>query len=268
MSIRKNAAKKIALFVFIIGIFQFADAGYSMTPLITILEPSKNITSAEVVIKFEKGDAKVPVAVELKVKGREVSRDGLKLLYPEDKGADNFVVYPAQIVLLPGESQRVQIKWVGEAIPKKEIAYGLIAEQAPVKLGDEENARIKAEGRLIMLLRYEGVVVVRPADVRPNTVVDSVGTKVDSVGATRLVLVFSNKGTALQKFSGMTLHVTPLDKNNKMIINKSVEYKPVLNPDQTKHSIFAGFSRKIDVAWPDKLSVGPVKVSVEFETEK
>jgi fimbrial chaperone protein len=268
MSIRKNAVKKISLFVFIIGISQFADAGYSMTPLITILEPSKNITSAEVVIKFEKGDAKIPIAVELKVKGREVSRDGSKIIYWEDKSTDNFVVYPSQIVLLPGESQRVQIKWVGDAIPKKEIAYGLIAEQAPVKLGDEENARIKAEGRLIMLLKYEGVVVVRPAGVRPNTVVDSVGSKVDSTGATRLVLVLSNKGTALQKFFGMKLHVTPLDKNNKMVMNKSVEYKPVLKPEQTKHSIFAGFCRKIDVAWPDKLPVGPVNVLAEFETVK
>ena len=267
MFMGKFTVLKTAPVVLILSVFQSAHAGYSMTPMITILEPSKSITSAEVVIKSEQGDAKVPMAIELKVKGRRF-RDGLKILYPDDKSADNFAIYPSQIVLMPGESQRVQIKWVGEAIPKKEIAYGLIAEQAPVKLGDEDKARTKAEGRLNILVRYEGIIVVRPAGTKANVVVDSALSKADSTGAMRLVLLLDNKGTALQKFTGMKLRVTPVDKNGKMIVNKSVVYNPALVPAQTKHSVFAGYCRKIDVAWPPGLAVGPVKVAAEFEAEK
>jgi fimbrial chaperone protein len=268
MFICRIAALKVVLFVLSLSIYQSAHAGYSMTPLITILEPSNHITSAEVVIKFEQGDAKVPMAIELKVKGREVSLDGSTVLYHEDKSTDDFVVYPSQVVLLPGESQRVQIKWVGESIPKKEITYGLIAEQAPVKLGDEDKVRTKAEARIIVLLRYEGIIAVRPAGIKPNIVVDSTYSRVDSTGAAHLVLLLENTGTGLQKLAGMKLQVTPIDKNGKTIVNKSVMYKPELAPAQTKNSIFAGFHRKIDVPWPSDLPVGPVKVRAEFEAEK
>jgi fimbrial chaperone protein len=268
MFIRRISAIKMLLSVLSLGIFQSGHAGYSMTPLVTILDLSSKNPSAEVMIKYEKGDAKIPLAVELKVKGREVSLDGSTVLYHEDKSADNFVVYPSQIVLMPGENQRVQIKWVGESMPIKEISYGLIAEQAPVKLGDEDVKRTKAEGRLYILVRYEGIILVRPAGIKPNTNVDSAGPKMDSTGKAHLVVLLNNTGTARQILQGIKLQVTPLDKNGKMIINKSVAYKPILPDSQIKQKLYAGFRRRLDMPWPPGLDVGPVKVTAEFETEK
>ncbi|MDD5675286.1 MAG: hypothetical protein PHC61_14040, partial [Chitinivibrionales bacterium] len=239
-----------------------------MTPLITILEPSTGNTSAEVVVQYEQGDAKVPLAIELKVKGREISLDGSKVNYLEDKSVDNFVVYPSQIVLMPGEAQRVQVKWVGETLPNKEITYGLIADQAPVKLGDEDKPRTKAEGRVNILTRYEGIIVVRPAGVRPNTIVDSAGLKKDSAGVAHLVLLLKNTGTGMQKLSGMKVRVTPLDSHGKIIPEKSTTFAPKLRSEQSQHSIFAGFTRKLDVPWPAGIPVGPVRAAVEFAKEK
>jgi len=268
MPIKRIVEAGICSLVLLLSIFKSSHAGYSMSPLVTILDLSSKNPSGEVLVKFEQGDAKVPLAVELKVKGREVSLDGSTVEYPDDKSADNFVVYPSQIVLLPGESQRVQIKWVGESMPKKEIAYGLICEQAPVKLGDEDKPRTKAEGRLYILVRYEGMILVRPAGIRPNTIVDSAGPKVDSTGKTHLVFTLNNTGTARQIIKGLKLQVTPLDKSGKMIFSKSVSYKPNVPDSQTKQKLYAGFRRRLDMPWPENVFVGPVKVTAEFEPEK
>jgi fimbrial chaperone protein len=268
MFIGRITAFRILSLVLFLSIFKSGHAGYSMSPLVTILDLSSKNPSGEVVIKYEQGDAKVPLAVEMKVKGREVSFDGARVLYHEDKASDDFVVFPSQIVLLPGETQRVQIKWVGESIPKKEIAYGLICEQAPVKLGDEDKPRTKAEGRLYILVKYEGIILVRPGGIKPNTSVDSAGPKVDSTGKAHLVMVLNNTGTARQVLKGMKIQVTPLDKNGKMIFNKTLTYVPDVPDSQNWQKLYAGFRRKLDFPWPDKLPVGPVKVSAEFEPEK
>jgi fimbrial chaperone protein len=267
MVIRKIAAIKIMPVVLILCIFQSSHAGFSMTPLIVTLEPSKQITTGEVVIKFE-GEVKAPTAIEIKVKGREVAQDGVTVLYPEDKSTDDFVVYPSQIVLMPGEMQRVQIKWVGESMPKKEISYGLIAEEAPIKLGDENEARTKPMGRVIITGRYEGAIVVLPGGGKPNTVVDSAKSGLDTAGNNRLILLINNKGSGRQKLRGLKLQITPLDKNGKMVFNKSLDYKPIIPDELTKQSLFPGYLRRLIMPWPPGLPVGPIKVTVGFEAEK
>jgi fimbrial chaperone protein len=246
-----------------IGLYTTALGGYSLNPLITILDISKKETSAEVIVKFE-GEVKAPVAIELKVMGREVSLDGKTVVYHDDKSADNFVVYPAQIVLMPGDIQRVQVKWVGDSMPSKEIAYGLISEEAPLKIGDEEDKRDKAEARLLIRARYEGIIVLRPAGIKPIVVVESTVSKTDSLGKPRLILTLHNKGTGLQNLTGMKLRIAPISSGGKTISNKSITYTPQLSKEQTKHSIFSGFYRTIDLPWPSEIPVGPVNVGVDF----
>jgi fimbrial chaperone protein len=247
------------------SLFQSAHASYSLNPLITVLEVSAKKVSSTVTIKHENDD-KIPAAIELKVKIREIDIDG-KIVYKEDKSTANFVIYPSQIILYPGDMQKVQVQWVGDTIPKKEIVYGLIAEPAPIKIGDEQKERKTAEGRVIVLTRYEGIIVVRPSGIQPNIVVDSSYSKIDTTGKRRLVLVFSNNGTALQSFQGMKLQITPLNSNGKPA-SGMVEYTPELSHDQTKHSLFAGFRRKLDMAWPVGVKEGAVSVKAIFAKQK
>jgi fimbrial chaperone protein len=252
------------MLVFLLHV-QPAHAGYSMTPLVTTLDLSKNITSAEVLIKSETGDAKIPMAIELKVKARDVDTNGTRVLYRDDGSDKNFVVYPSQIVLMPGETQRVQIKWVGDAMPKKEIAYGLIAEQAPVKLGDEDAVRTQAMGRINVLVRYEGAIIVIPPGVQSRVVVDSAVAGKNKEGKNRLLLTIHNAGTGRQTMIGMKLRVSQLDKSGKIVPKADFTFKPVLTSQQTKQSLFPGYTRKLDLAWPSGVRVGPVKATIEFE---
>lgn len=263
MNTQKKDFIKTCVFIASFGLFTTVSGGYSLNPLITILDISKKQTSAEVVVKFE-GEVKTPVAVELKVTGREISLDGKKVLHHEDKSAENFIVYPAQIILMPGDIQRVQVKWVGDSIPLKEITYGLIAEETPMKIGDEEDKREKAEARLLMRARYEGVIVLRPAGVKPNVIVESTASKTDSLGKPRLLLTLHNKGTGLQNLAGMKIRIAPISKDGKSISTKSITYTPQLSKEQTNHSIFAGFYRTLDLPWPSDIPVGPVNAVVDF----
>jgi P pilus assembly chaperone PapD len=247
--------------------FQSVHAGYSMTPLITILEPSNKKMSDVVILKYE-GDVKSPVAIELKVMGREISVDGKVVYNKDDKSINNLVVYPAQVVLMPGDVQRVQIKWVGDTVPAREVAYGLIAAQAPVKLGDEDKERSTAQGRINILTRYEGIIVVRPKNARPSTSVQAAGPKADEKGKTLLIITLKNSGTGLQKLQGMKLQLMPASKPGQSQSAGSYLYKPELTNEQSKHSIFAGFSRTLELPWPPQVPVGPVQATVSFDEAK
>lgn len=263
MSVLKNSLLQTTAMLMTLGLFTIVQGGYSLNPLITILEISKKQTSSEVIIKFE-GDVKAPVALELKVMGREVSLDGKTVVHHEDKAGDNFVIYPAQIVLMPGEIQRVQVKWVGDSIPSTETTYGLIAEEAPLKIGDEDEKRNKAEARITIRARYEGIIVLRPAGVKPNVVVESTSSRTDSLGKPRLIVTLHNKGTGLQNLSDIKLRIAPASKDGRAATNKSIIYTPQLIKEQTKHSLFAGYYRTLDVQWPSEIPVGPVNVGVDF----
>jgi fimbrial chaperone protein len=253
----------LSAFILLVGFVARIDAGYSLSPMITILEPSDNKNSGVVVLKHE-GDVKAPAAIELKIMKREIDERG-KVEYVEDKSANNFVVYPSQVILFPGDIQRVQVQWVGDAIPRSEIAYGLIAEQAPIKLDDENKERKTAQGMVTVLTRYEAIIVVRPAGIKANIVVKSAVSSTDSAGSPRMLLTLANTGTGMQKLAGMKLKVSPLNKNGQMTAAKSITYIPELTNLQTKHSIFAGYSRTIDIPWPSAVPVGPVRAVATFD---
>jgi fimbrial chaperone protein len=231
--------------------------------MITILEPGAKKTSAVVTVKHE-GNVQAPVAVELKITSREIDMNG-EVVHAEDKSSENFVLYPSQIILLPGDIQRVQIQWVGDSLPSRETAYGLIAQEAPIKLDDQNKERATPQGMVTVLTKYEAIVVLRPAGTRPDVVAESAKPETANGNETKLILVLHNKGTALQKLKGMKLQVTPLNSNGQMIVGRSISYKPELTADQTKHSLFAGYRRRFELPWPSGLSVGPVRVAVDFD---
>jgi P pilus assembly chaperone PapD len=140
-----------------------ANAGYSLSPMITILEPMDGKASAEIELKFI-GDVKVPVAVELTLKVREIDING-NVVNVDDKSVNNISVFPTQIVLMPDDVQLVQVQWVGETVPKKEIAFSLISVEAPVKTEEPKEKPTKAVGMVTLLTKYVAIVVVRPRGI-------------------------------------------------------------------------------------------------------
>jgi P pilus assembly chaperone PapD len=163
--------------------------------------------------------------------------------------------------------QMVFIQWAGSAHPDKELVYSLIAENVPIELrsakkDEEDMAKARIEVRT--LVRYEGLIFVRPPKVTPDVVVESANVEMDEAGKPHLILVLYNRGAARQKLTGMSLIVAPV-QGEQVSVDKAVAYKPPLPKDQTTHSLYAGYRRRCDLPWPESIPVGPVKVTVTFE---
>ncbi len=165
------------------------------------------------------------IAVKVSVFRRNMNEKGEETL--EDSSGD-FLIYPAQSILNPGESRSVRIKWQGGAVRKQEKAYRIIAEQLPVDFRQEENR--SNGGGIRFTFRYEGSLYVVPpgaeADIKllsiesvpgekiirevvrtvtreipsedpegaPQIITEEIVEQVEEEGPSRLKLLFENAG--------------------------------------------------------------------------
>lgn len=100
-----------------------------------------------------------PAAVEISMKRRQMSISGADELTDAD---EHFNVFPAQVVLAPGQVQVVRVQYVGPANLNAEVAYRLIAEQLPVDVGQAA----QNGGRMRLLVKYVASVYVMPSGAR------------------------------------------------------------------------------------------------------
>jgi P pilus assembly chaperone PapD len=245
--------------------FSWAYASFFVSPQIITLEPTGR-KSQEWASVRHMGDTDLPMAIEMRVVKRELDISG-RVFHISDETDENFVIYPAQMILYPGEMQMVYVQWAGNALPDKELVYSLIVENVPIDLksakkDEEEKAKARIEVRT--LVRYEGLIFVRPPKVTPDVVVESANVEMDEAGKPQLIVVLYNQGSARQKLGGMSLTVVPVQGDHAEV-DKAVAYKPPLPKDQTTHSLYAGYRRRCVIPWPESIPVGPVKVTVTFE---
>ncbi len=250
--------------------------GYSIEPWILILEPAQKKMSQVITVKYEGGSTAPktqelgpsrsdPVPVEISVVKREIALDGT-ISYPTEKQDDDFVVYPSQLILYPGDLQKVQVQWVGSKIPSAETVYGLIAMQLPINLPVDENVKTPI-GSMNLLTRYEGIVVMRPAGIKPQVNVDTSFALKDSAGNTHLISILNNKGNGLLSFKKLRLTVIPLDEKGKLHMQDKIEVKPDYNQPYAKQALFAGNVRRFDIPWPKDFPIGPIKAFVVYDSE-
>jgi fimbrial chaperone protein len=250
-------------------------ANFTMDPWIMVLEPERNKISEVLTLKYIGGDGGLPgpgpkpsgsdvspVPVELSVQAREVDVDGSVKIFPS-KASEDFVIFPSQLILYPGDVQKVQLQWAGTTLPQKEISFSLIATQLPMDLGKEKERSKSAKAMLNVLTRYQGVLILRPAKTQPKVTVDSVAAKTDTTGS-KLVLMLKNNGTGRQKLENMTVRIIPKDADGKLVLAKTRSYQPNMDLKAAKQSLFAGFKRKLELPWPEQVPVGPVQASVTF----
>jgi len=250
-------------------------ATFNMDPWIATLEPHKGGLSQILTLSYTedkpigggeyatKPPTSRPVAVEISLLPREVDSNGT-VFFPSGKTTNDFLVFPSQIVMFPGEIQKVQIQWVGNSIPIQEVAYGLIAAQLPVKLDINPDTLKTAVAMIEVLTRYEGVLMIRPGNVKPETVVDTCYFHDDSSG-TQMVLWIKNKGSGMQRLNDITVSVTPYSKNNKLEFSSRVQFQPEISNKLTKQSLFPGQRRRLIFAWPKNVPVGRVAAGISFK---
>lgn len=221
---------------------------YRVVPLTIDLEPAGRGAQGQFRVI---NDTPSPVALQVTIQKRETAPDGSDVLTPVDEG--QFLLFPPQMVLRPGQSQAVRVQWRGDAAPASELAFRIITEQLPINLQRER----QGGAQVTLLLRYEGTLYVSPPNAAPNIAVEGAEPATDDKGEQRLSVTVKNQGTRHALLGNLKLNVTAG--------GQSVTMSPEQLEGMNGANILAGATRRFSVAWPAGLPVGPVQVGLEFE---
>lgn len=214
---------------------------FRLVPIEMEFEPSGR--GATQIFRLE-NENREPVAVEVRVMARSQDADGQDVLA---EAPDDWVVFPEQVILEPGQNQSVRVQWVGNAAPAKELAYRLIAEQLPVDIGKAP----PQGGQVRLLVRYVASLYVMPQGVRPNVAVASAARTADG----KLEVVVQNAGTSRQILREPTL---TLQAGGKTVSLKADQLEGLAG-----ENVLAGTTRRFLLPWPAGLAAGPVTASLK-----
>ena len=162
---------------------------------------------------------------------------------------DNFVVFPAQVILQPGQEQAIRVQWIGDPAPSQELAFRLIAEQLPIDLGEAQ----EEGGQMKLLVRYIASLYVVPDGAAPEVALVSAVPSSDGAG---LELVFENSGSAHALLSELVLTIA--GGGGEVVLTKG-QLEGVAG-----QNVLAGRTRQSVIAWPAGIAPGPVTATFTY----
>ena len=169
-----------------------------------------------------------------------------------------FSLFPASVVLEPGQSRAVRLSWRGSAKVERELAYRILAEQVPVDF-----AAPAAEGRtdqvnIDIFLRYLGAVYVKPAGAAPD-----IAAAVERTGDPgRVNLVVENRGTGHVVLKNLRVALSGSGTGGSAAYEVGQDQLAALS----NANMLAGSRRVHPVTLPPDFPEGPLSADIEFET--
>jgi fimbrial chaperone protein len=221
-------------------------AAFRLIPIEMNFEPSGR--GATQIFRLE-NDAQTPVAVEISIIGRGQDVDGEDV---KQSGSDDWVIFPEQLILEPGQNQSVRVQWIGTATPERELPFRLIAEQLPIDIGQ---APVQG-GQVRLLVQYKASLYVVPPGAKPKLTVLSAGPTKLSDGGTVLELRVENNGTAHQILRDPTLTL--------QAGGRSVSVKADQLGGLAGENLLAGVTRRFLLPWPKELPTGPLTATIDL----
>lgn len=223
-------------------------SAFQVTPISRDFDPSGKGASQSFQVVNDRDEQ---VTVTIKVATREVDADGNEVHNP----TKDFSVFPTEIVLPPRGTQIVRAKWLGDASPKNELAYRLIAEETPLK-----TRRDTPGASIFMTVRYVGSLYVVPKGARANVSVLS-ARPVTADGKPMLEVMVQNNGTAHAILENPTLTV------KSGAVTKTIKAED-MNGRLAGENVLAQHQRRLTVAWPGEFPSGPVEASLVFDQQR
>lgn len=253
-----KSGKKLGLFLSLfLGLNLFnsplvlAGGNFNLEPIQVEFTPSGSLATQSFMFTST-GDK--PVAIQLGMVTREISLDGTEINTDAD---DQFLIYPPQLVIPPGEQQAVRITWLGDPIPTKELAFRIIAEQVPVDLTEIKQTEGGKTVSVKILFRYMGSVYIKPEGVASKLVLESASSQKDKAGADKLVLNVANQGTAHRLLRNIKVMVTA-GSGQSITLAGEKQLEGVLG-----ENILADSKRQFVLPWPKELPFGPVTATFD-----
>lgn len=185
-------------------------------------------------------------AVEISIKSRSMKEDGTDILKDAE---DDFTIQPAQLVLQPGQVQSIRVQWLGKEVPRRELAYRLIAEQLPIDIG----AQAPQGGRVRLLVTYVASVYVVPAGAQAQLAIAGAEFRPENGG--RLRVTVENRGTARRILKDIRLRLAGAFGT---LVLDDAGLKGM-----SGENVLGGHRRTFDLAAPRGLTGGPLTASFD-----
>jgi fimbrial chaperone protein len=239
----------LTLFLLLVNIqpsfaFKISPISRTFTPIGTEATQSYELTS----------DRDEPEAIQMSVVKREMDIDGKENYTPAD---DDFLIYPPQIILKPNTKQTVQVTWVGDSNPTKELNYRLVSEQVPINLTKPEVGKpTKITAKVNILLRYMGSLYVRPENVEPKLVLEGVTVQKEKDKPV-IAITFDNQGSARATLTNFKLDLT---SGGKTVALTTEQLK-----DITNQNILANHKRRFVIPYPADLPQGTLTATFDYK---
>lgn len=237
---------------------------YTVTPNSVTLRPVGGDSSA--FLQLENKGTKA-AAVEITINEHHKDLDG-QTISGKDAG-DDFIIYPAQLVMVPGDEAGVQVRWIGGPALDAEQAYTLVSREVPIPrkpTGEELERAAGIRVDVTVLLNYEVRVYVTPPGAKPKVVVESVTERPslarDGPGeaeSAQLEVILANQGTAHASLRAGSLLLVPLGPGGVLLKAQAVTVPAGEIPALTPH-LLAGERRRLLIPRPAGLPAGPIRV--------
>jgi len=237
-------------------------SAYTVTPNLLLLGPSGGESSA--FLHLENKGQKA-VAIEITINEHRKDLDGNTVAGGREAD-DDFIIYPAQLVMMPGDEVNAQVRWVGDPAPGTERTFTYVTRQIaiPRKAGADPEGGAGMRVDVTVLVNYEGRIYVTPRGAKPEVVVESVTERTQATGgptgaqATLLEVVLANRGTAHLSMAAKSLVLEPLGPTGTPLTLHGVVLHARDVPGMSLH-LLAGDRRRLLIPRPAALPAGPVR---------
>ncbi|MBN91999.1 MAG: fimbria/pilus periplasmic chaperone [Nisaea sp.] len=221
---------------------------YDLKPIVVQLEPSGPGSSQTMVIS---NTHTVPIAIEVKAFRRKQLPSGDDELTPED---EDLLIYPPQMVLPPETSQSFQVRWVGEPVVDRELAFRIVTEQLPIKF--EKKSAGERTADVTVRYRYEAALYIMPDGAEPDAALTSVSRVTGEDGSEFLELAIASNGTMRAILDEPSIILSGSDGSTYTIEGEEAAALQGLN-------VLPGAERRVQIPLPQQLFAGPLTGTLE-----
>jgi fimbrial chaperone protein len=232
--------------VFLFNAFQSAFA-YEFAPIVAELAPKGPGSVKTFVARNTNPEA---VALQIEVFHRTADENGEEVREAE---YEDFIVSPPQMVLAPGQSQAVRVRWIGTPDIDAEQSYRIIVKQLPInykKLNEGETSVTLSVG-----YEYQAAVYVVPPKAKPSAVIKDAVEAEGPNGEKLLRLTIQSTGTTRAILEDPRVSISAA--NGKTITLQDEQVEPL-----RMKNIITGSQSVIDLPWPTELASGPLKAEL------
>lgn len=224
MSTKQNVLKtslSLSVLMLIALMFSASVFAFQLTPTVSVIDLPKDASGVTINLQNPRN---VALPVEFEIVERFVNEDGSEEHVSAD---DQFLIFPPQALVNPGESQSVRVQWVDQA-PEMSRSFTLFAKEIEVDLAEKEGPILQT------LFRMGASIHVAPSPSKPDVSITDFSESSDGARLTlensgnRFIylndveLRFDGKtytGNELANIAGRTL-LTPSGKRTIVIPNE------------------------------------------------